>query len=79
MGSNLARRQKDFGTNSNTMGGTLVNNVQKLTNILQLILEVVHLFKVQPTEQQSSWISEKKGLWWNKISKLHFEDKYFGT
>ena len=31
VGSNPARRQKDFRNNSNTMGDTLINNVQKLT------------------------------------------------
>ena len=29
VGSNSAQRQKDFQSNSNTMGGTLINNVQK--------------------------------------------------
>ena len=31
VGSNPARRQKDFHSNSNSMGGALVNNIQKLT------------------------------------------------
>ena len=31
VGSNLARRQNDFRSNSNTTGGALINNVQKLT------------------------------------------------
>ena len=30
VGSNPARRQKDIRSNSNTTGGALVNNVQKL-------------------------------------------------
>ena len=32
MGSNLARRQKDFRSYSNTTGNAIVNNVQKLSN-----------------------------------------------
>ena len=33
VGSNPARRQKDFCSNSNTTGGALINNVQKLTRL----------------------------------------------
>ena len=33
VGSNPAQRQKDFGSNSNTTGGPLINNVQKLMRL----------------------------------------------
>ena len=33
VGSNPAQRQKDFHINSDTTGGTLVSNVQKLTRL----------------------------------------------
>ena len=36
LGSNPARRQKDFRSNSNTTGGALNNNVQKLTRLSSL-------------------------------------------
>ena len=36
VGSNPARRQKDFGSNSNTTGGPLINNVQKLMRLSSL-------------------------------------------
>ena len=36
VGSNPAQRQKDFRSNSNTTGGALINNVQKLTRLSSL-------------------------------------------
>ena len=33
VGSNLARHQKDFLSNSYTTGGALINNVQKINEI----------------------------------------------